>query len=167
MNNEQNERDPDNINNKKKKKESPLLIYSVSKAKKRIVSKFRRRPLSPNTSPSSGFWKRVCFCGIEPDPEDDNFKLRVLLQTNDFFSKDSNPHLCFPERLGKQVIRNRWVRTKQRWSNNLSPGKLAIESSEDGSRSFVRVLLEMEESFGENENVSFVDVFGDEFPGSG
>ncbi|KAL9827767.1 hypothetical protein AtNW77_Chr3g0161031 [Arabidopsis thaliana] len=95
MNNEQNERDPDNINNKKKKKESPLLIYSVSKAKKRIVSKFRRRPLSPNTSPSSGFWKRVCFCGIEPDPEDDNFKLRVLLQTNDFFSKDSNPHLCF------------------------------------------------------------------------
>ena len=74
---------------------------------------------------------------------------------------------CSPERLGKQVIRNRWVRTKQRWSNNLSPGKLAIESSEDGSRSFVRVLLEMEESFGENENVSFVDVFGDEFPGSG
>lgn len=105
--NEHNERDNDNtIKKKKKKKEAKgnrFLIPFVSKAKKRIVSKITRNPLSPA---SSGFWKRVCFCGAEPtnslewssssnpDPEDVNFTLRVLLQTNDFFSKDSNPHLC-------------------------------------------------------------------------
>ncbi|KAL1211784.1 hypothetical protein V5N11_023774 [Cardamine amara subsp. amara] len=112
---EQNKRDNDNNKKKKKKKEAKgnrLLIFSFLKSKKRIVSKITRKPLSLNmsssTSASSGFWKYVCFCGIESpntlewssscnsDPKDENFTiemLRVLVQTNDFFSKDCNPHL--------------------------------------------------------------------------
>lgn len=103
MNNEQNERDYDNKETKKKKKEAirnRFLIPFVSK------TKIRRKPSSPNMSSSSGFWKKVCFCGIEApntlewssssnsDLKDENFSLRVLLQTNDFFSNDCNPHLC-------------------------------------------------------------------------
>lgn len=105
---EEDEIDDDN----KKKKESKgnrFLIPFVSKAKKRIVSKIRRKPLSPSPSSSScGFWKKVCFCGTESsntpvwscsstsDLKDENFtseNFRVLLQRNDFFSKDCNPHL--------------------------------------------------------------------------
>ncbi|XP_023641805.1 uncharacterized protein LOC111831500 [Capsella rubella] len=106
--NEQNESGNDNNNSNKKEKEEDeakgnrFLIPSVSKAKKRIVSKITRKSFS---SPPSGFWKKVCFCGSNtktlewssssnPDHKDENFTtLRVLLQTNDFFSKDCNPHL--------------------------------------------------------------------------
>lgn len=116
------EEEEDDEQNKKKKeedaKENRMLIFSFSKAKKRIVSKIRRKPLSLNmsssslpsasASASSGFWKYVCFCGIESPStlewssssnsgsKDDNFTiemLRVLIQTNDFFSEDCNPHL--------------------------------------------------------------------------
>ncbi|XP_019092503.1 PREDICTED: uncharacterized protein LOC109129218 [Camelina sativa] len=116
--NEQNEIDSDhnNISNKKRKKKEEeakgnhhrfFLIPFVSKAKRRIVSKITRKPSSPSSS-SSGFLKKVCFCGIEtsntntlewssssiPDrPKGENFTLKILLQTNDFFSKDCNPHL--------------------------------------------------------------------------
>ncbi|XP_010486069.1 PREDICTED: uncharacterized protein LOC104764270 [Camelina sativa] len=105
VDNEQNER-----NEKKKKEEAKgnhrfFLVPFVSKAKRRVVSKITRRPSSPS---SSGFLKNVCFCGNEtsnthtlewssssnPDrPKGENFTLKVLLQTNDFFSKDCNPHL--------------------------------------------------------------------------
>lgn len=118
--NEQNKRDNGNKTKKKKKKEAKGNRFSipfVSKAKKRLVSKIRSKPLSlnmssssslPPASASSGFWKKVCFCGIEAsdalewscsstsDPKDENFTpemFRVLLQTNDFFSNDCNPHL--------------------------------------------------------------------------
>ncbi|CAH8337332.1 unnamed protein product [Eruca vesicaria subsp. sativa] len=104
---------------KKKEKEedeNQSVIPSISKPRKRFIDKFRKKPKSPKRSSSSsssrsgGSHKGGCFSlrrrrrteeeegspsSPVSDPNDECFThemLRVMLETNDFFSNDCNPH---------------------------------------------------------------------------
>ncbi|CAN8265246.1 unnamed protein product [Cochlearia groenlandica] len=77
--------------------------------RKRFIAKVRKKPKSAKPSSSSGSRKGGCFSVISKrrteddddddplsDPNDESFThemLRVMLETNDFFCDDCNPHI--------------------------------------------------------------------------
>ena len=67
----------------------------------------------------------------------------------------------------QDLIRNRRRRTEQSSTKRLSSRKLTIESSDNGSRDTTVVLLEMNKSSGESEDVTFLERLRDEPIGGG
>jgi len=59
--------------------------------------------------------------------------------------------------LSQDVVRNRRSRTKQSSTKRLSSRKLTIESCNNRSRDITIVLLEMDKSFGESKDISFLE----------
>ncbi|XP_010524827.1 PREDICTED: uncharacterized protein LOC104802769 [Tarenaya hassleriana] len=98
-------------NDVKSEEGDELVMPSSSKPRKRLSFKIRRKPISPkvciSSSSLSGLWKGCGFCGMKPpetkespspisDPNDENFThemMRALLETDDFCSKECNPHV--------------------------------------------------------------------------
>lgn len=67
--------------------------------------------------------------------------------------------------LSQDAVRNRGRRAEQSSTKRLCSRKLTIESCDDRSRNIAIVLLEMDESFRESKDVSFLERLGDELIG--